>query len=136
MINYWHIVCRRFVDICKKALDMNSHLISRDQTEYHESLTTYFDAMTTNLSKIFGEPVSFCTSCNIHQTLVLITFLINIILLYLMLWFECRYCHLRLRIAVKQCSMLLVLPVESVQFKCSKCITKHLIKHLEYPLHF
>ena len=52
---------RRFIEICKKGLEINGHLISRDQTEYHESLTTNFEVMTINLSKIFGEPVSIDT---------------------------------------------------------------------------
>lgn len=46
---------RSFVQVCKEALILNSHLISDDQRDYQESLRKNFDSMAGRLGEIFGE---------------------------------------------------------------------------------
>lgn len=49
--------CRRFVEACSMALDINERLIKEDQFEYHEGLKTNFKDMVKELSEIIHEQV-------------------------------------------------------------------------------
>lgn len=53
--------CRRFVQACSMALDINERLIKEDQFEYHEGLKANFKDMVKELSDIIHEQViSLC----------------------------------------------------------------------------
>lgn len=49
--------CRRFVQACSMALDINERLIKEDQYEYHEGLKGNFKEMVKELSDIIHEQV-------------------------------------------------------------------------------
>lgn len=49
--------CRRFVEVCSMALDINERLIKEDQFEYHEGLKSNFKEMVKELSDIIHEQV-------------------------------------------------------------------------------
>lgn len=50
-------LCRRFVQACSMALDINERLIKEDQFEYHEGLKANFKEMVKELSDIIREQV-------------------------------------------------------------------------------
>lgn len=50
--------CRRFVQACSIALDINERLIKEDQFEYHEGLKANFKEMVKELSDIIHEQVN------------------------------------------------------------------------------
>lgn len=50
-------ICRRFVQACSMALDINERLIKEDQFEYHEGLKGNFKEMVKELSDIIHEQV-------------------------------------------------------------------------------
>jgi len=54
--------CRRFVEACSVALDINERLIKEDQFEYHEGLKSNFKEMVKELSDIIHEQVMW-VSC-------------------------------------------------------------------------
>ncbi|XP_041723576.1 dedicator of cytokinesis protein 11, partial [Coregonus clupeaformis] len=50
-------LCRRFVEACSMALNINERLIKEDQFEYHEGLKGNFKDMVKELSDIIHEQI-------------------------------------------------------------------------------
>ena len=65
----YYICCRRFVDLCGRALHINEQLINTNQQPYHENLQQCYISMAEELSQILHEPVS-----NIYVVVVIYTY--------------------------------------------------------------
>ncbi|KAJ8310568.1 hypothetical protein KUTeg_012433 [Tegillarca granosa] len=68
-VNALRDVFRDFVNVCNEALDLNATLITTEQKEYHESLTTGFQDIISKLSEIFGEKKENCLDINLKVSL-------------------------------------------------------------------
>ncbi|GBN27028.1 Dedicator of cytokinesis protein 11, partial [Araneus ventricosus] len=52
-------VYRRFIKICREALELNGHLITSDQYEYHMSLKENFQDLVDSLSGMLHEKLYY-----------------------------------------------------------------------------